>query len=120
LFDEEELLRWALLVRAVNQSIDYQLIAILIDYFNYQFQLIEARLSIIISISIISCYSISISITSTDQLVIDLQPCCWWLMSQYDCYKLACYTSLISQPPIFLLEILYSLFGGKPPPCFFA
>jgi hypothetical protein len=44
LFDEEELLRWALLVRAVNQLIDYQLIAILIDYdFNYQLQLIEAR-----------------------------------------------------------------------------
>jgi hypothetical protein len=49
LFDEEELLRWALLVRAVNQLIDYQLIAILIDYFKYQLQLIEARLSISIS-----------------------------------------------------------------------
>jgi hypothetical protein len=57
--------------RAVNQLIDYQLIAILIDYFNYQFQLIEACLSISSSIS--CCYCISI----TDQLIlIYSRPCC--------------------------------------------
>jgi hypothetical protein len=42
---------WLVATRAVNQLINYQIIAILIDYFNYQFQLIEACLSISISIS---------------------------------------------------------------------
>jgi hypothetical protein len=38
--------------RAVNQLIDYQLIAILIDYFNYQFNYLKPTS---ISISISSC-----------------------------------------------------------------
>jgi hypothetical protein len=40
-------------VRAVNQLIDYQLIAILIDYFNYQFNYLKPTS---ISISISSCH----------------------------------------------------------------
>jgi hypothetical protein len=39
--------------RAVNQLIDYQLIAILIDYFNYQFNYLKPTS---ISISISSCH----------------------------------------------------------------
>jgi hypothetical protein len=42
-----------LATRAVNQLIDYQLIAILIDYFNYQFNYLKATS---ISISISSCH----------------------------------------------------------------
>jgi hypothetical protein len=42
-----------LAIRAVNQLIDYQLIAILIDYFNYQFNYLKPTS---ISISNSSCH----------------------------------------------------------------